>query len=159
MKSRKQIKYSNFKQNKICMINNRTHIEAKKKKTWGRHCRPASGWWHSLYLIWEWKATHPKLPIVFLEILDYLVPKLIWKCNGPTITNYPRKMGQSYIFRFFKFSALLESHSKREVWCWQGEQKGFKSPSRRAHIYFSGFPHIRCSLGPWRCYEQIFDSS
>lgn len=35
MKSRKQIKYSNFKQNKICMINNRTdlkfaHIEAKK---------------------------------------------------------------------------------------------------------------------------------
>lgn len=37
MKSRKQIKYSNFKQNKIRMINNRTdlklaHIEAKKKK-------------------------------------------------------------------------------------------------------------------------------
>lgn len=35
MKSRKQIKYSNFKQNKICMINNRTdlklaNIEAKK---------------------------------------------------------------------------------------------------------------------------------
>lgn len=35
MRSRKQIKYSNFKQNKICMINNRAdlklaHIKAKQ---------------------------------------------------------------------------------------------------------------------------------